>query len=134
MGEGTMTTLEWQESTWDGAPAADAPAPKMTVATDRVTLAGEIEGEGRDRWLMTYAEDGTARFVGLTHVTGTVAGRRGTLVLQHAGRFDADGLSTDFSVVPGSGTGDLAGLSGAGTLAYRGPEEGTRYTFEPRFG
>lgn len=83
---------------------------------------------------MTYAADGTARFVGLTHVTGAVAGRTGTFVLQHAGRFDAEGLHSDFTVVPGSGTAELAGLSGEGSLVYTGPEgEPTRYTFQPRF-
>ncbi len=133
MGSGTMTTLEWQETTWDGKPAADVPAPKTTVASDTATIAGDIEGEVADRWLMSYAADGTARFVGLTHVTGTVAGRTGTFVLQHAGRFDAEGLHSDFTVVPGSGTGDLSGISGSGTFVYTGPAgEPTRYTFEPK--
>lgn len=132
MGTGTMTTLEWQETTWDGEPAADVPAPKTTLASDTATIAGEIEGEVADRWLMSYAADGTARFVGLTRVTGTVAGRTGTFVLQHTGRFDGEGLHTDFTVVPGSGTEGLAGISGAGTVTYTGPPgEPTRYTFEP---
>ncbi len=134
MGSGTMTTLEWQETTWDGQPAADVAAPKMTVASDTATITGEIEGEVADRWLMSYAADGTARFVGLTLVTGTVAGRTGTFVLQHAGRFDAEGLHSDVTTVPGSGTGELSGISGVGTVAYTGPVgEPTRYTFEPRF-
>lgn len=134
MGKGTMTTLEWHETTWEGQLAADAPAPKATVATDRATISGEIEGEVADRWLMSYAADGTARFVGMTLVTGTVAGRSGTFVLQHAGRFDGEGLHSDFTVVPGSGTGQLSGLSGAGTVDYTGPDTApTRYTFEPHF-
>jgi Protein of unknown function (DUF3224) len=134
MGSGTMTTLTWQETTWEGDPAADAPPPKTTVASDTATISGEISGEVAERWVMTYAADGTARFVGLTRVTGAVAGRTGTFVLQHAGRFDAEGLQSDFTVVPGSGTAELAGLSGEGRLVYTGPEGGpTRYTFEPRF-
>lgn len=134
MGSGTMTTLEWQETTWDGRPAADVAAPKTTVAVDTATSIGEIEGQVADRWLMSYAADGTARFVGLTHVTGTVAGRTGTVVLQHTGRFDAEGLHTDFTVVPGSGTGELSGVTGAGAFANTGlAGEPTRYTFEPRF-
>ncbi len=134
MGIGTMTTLEWQESTWDGGAAADVPAPKMTVASDTVTISGEIEGTGTDRWLMTYAGDGTARFVGMTQVDGTVAGRTGTFVLQHEGRFDGQGLHSDFTVVPGSGTGALAGIEGTGTIDHTEPGQPTRYTFEPRVG
>lgn len=135
MGSGTMTTLEWQESTWDGQSADDVPVPKTTVAADTAKISGEIEGEVVDRWLMSYAADGTARFVGLTHVTGTVAGRTGTFVLQHIGRFDGEGLHTDFSVVPDSGTGELAQISGSGTVDYTGPPgEPTRYSFQPSFG
>lgn len=134
MGEGAMTTRAWQETTWDGAPAQGAPDPKLTVAQASVTIDGTIQGEGTDRWLMTYAADGTARFVGLTHVRGTVDGRSGTVVLQHEGRFDGAGLQTSFTVVPGSGTGELGGLAGSGTLSYTGPEEGTRYRFDPQHG
>jgi len=134
MSGGTMTTLDWQETTWDGAPAQEAGLPKMTVANDHATVEGSIEGTVSDRWLMSYTSDGTAHFVGMTAVTGTVDGRSGTFVLQHTGRFDADGLHTDFTVVPGSGTGDLTGIAGAGTFVYTGAEgEPTRYTFEPRF-
>lgn len=134
MGGGTMTTLEWQETTWDGKPAAEVPTPKTTVASDTATITGEIEGEVADRWLMSYAPDDTARFVGLTRVEGRVAGRTGTFVLQHAGRYDAEGLHSDFTVVPGSGTGELSGISGAGTFVHPGAGgEPTRYTFEPRF-
>lgn len=134
MGSGTMTTLEWHEVTWEGEPAAELLPPKTTVASDRATITGDIEGEVADRWLMSYAADGTARFVGLTRVTGTVAGRTGTFVLQHTGRFDAEGLNTDFTVVPGSGTGELSGISGAGSFVHTGQDgEPTRYTFEPAF-
>jgi hypothetical protein len=134
MANGTMTTLEWQETTWDGRPAADVPAPKLTVAVDTVSIEGDIQGKGTERWLMTYAEDGTARFVGMTMVEGTVAGRSGSFVLRHEGRFDGQGLHTDFTVVPGSATGELAALSGSGTIDYTGPDAPTRYTFEPTLG
>lgn len=134
MGSGTITTLEWQETTWDGRPHDEVKGAKRTVASDRATASGEIEGDLTDRWLMTYADDDTARFVGLTHLTGTVAGRAGSVVLQHVGRFDAEGLHTEFTVVPGSGTGELAGLGGEGTFVYDGsPGDPTRYTFTPRF-
>lgn len=135
MPDGTMETLDWHETTWDGRPAAEVPSPKTTVASDTARATGVIEGEVSERWLMTYATDGTARFVGLSLVTGSVAGRTGSVVLQHTGRFDADGLHTEFTIAPGSGTGDLAGISGTGTFTHTGREgESTRYTLEARFG
>lgn len=43
-------------------------------------------------------------------------------------------LHSGFTVVPGSGTGELSGISGTGTFVYTGPVgEPTRYTVEPRF-
>ena len=133
MGSGTITTLEWQETTWEGRPASDLTCPKTTIASDAVTMTGEVEGAAVDRWIMSYAADGTARFVGMTYVTGAVSGREGAFALQHVGRFDADGLHTTFTVVPDSGTAGLAGITGDGTFTHTG-EDGalTHYTFEPQ--
>jgi hypothetical protein len=45
-------------------------------------------------------------------VTGTLAGRSGTFVLQHTGSMNRGTPSLQVSVVPDSATGELAGLSG----------------------
>ena len=45
-----------------------------------------------------------------------IAGRSGTFVLQHVGRFEDGAAKGDLTVAAGSGTGDLAGLAGAGTF------------------
>jgi hypothetical protein len=63
---------------------------------------------------MAYQPDGTARFVGLQLVDGVLAGRRGTFVLETAGEFDGGVARWEASVVPGTSTGDLADLAGAG--------------------
>ena len=47
-------------------------------------------------------------------MTGELAGREGTFVLQDAGTVDGSIVSGDWFVVPGSGTGQLAGLRGDG--------------------
>jgi hypothetical protein len=81
------------------------------------TLTGDIEGEGRVEYLMMYRGDGTATFVGLERVTGRIGGRSGSFVLERAGVF-ADGQAKEsYSVVPGSGTGELSGLRGEGSTA-----------------
>jgi hypothetical protein len=56
---------------------------------------------------MSYTIQGTASFVGLDRVSGTVAGKSGTFVLQHAGSFSEGKARSSWSVVPGSGTDDL---------------------------
>src|SRR5512133_1922020 len=56
-----------------------------------------------------------------SHATGTItvriAGRTGTFVLQDRGSLTGTRVTGRWSVVPGSGTGELAGLRGDGGFA-----------------
>ena len=78
------------------------------------SFSGDIEGNGVVEFLQAARADGSASFVGIERVTGTVAGRSGTFLLQDAGTVDGNIVSGDWFVIPGSGTGDLAGLRGEG--------------------
>ncbi len=57
-------------------------------------------------------EEGSAGYVALELVTGTLDGREGTFVLQHSGLMDRGQPRLSVTVVPGSATGALAGLRG----------------------
>ncbi len=57
-------------------------------------------------------------------------GREGSFVIKHDTGFDPKGVSSRFSVVPGSGTGDLAGITGSGTTTGVIGEPTMSYTFE----
>jgi hypothetical protein len=70
----------------------------------------------------------SAGYVALERVTGTLAGRRGTFVLQHNGIMNRGKGSLDCTVVPDSGTGELTGLSGR--LAIDIVEKQHHYTFD----
>jgi hypothetical protein len=62
-------------------------------------------------------------FIGLERVTGRLGDRSGTFVLEHKGVFADDEAKGTFTVVAGSGTGELRGLHGTGNLgAPRGSE------------
>jgi Protein of unknown function (DUF3224) len=61
--------------------------------------------------------EGSAGYVAIERVTGTLEGRRGSFVLQHSGSMGGGSMELSVGVVPDSGTGELAGL--AGTLAIR---------------
>src|SRR5262249_47882178 len=78
------------------------------------TFSGDITGEGVVRFLQAIREDGSAGFVGIERVTGTIAERRGSFLLQNAGTLEGNLVKGDWSVIPGSGTGKLAGLRGEG--------------------
>lgn len=62
-------------------------------------------------------------------LSGSVDGRKGTFVLEERGSFDAAGTVCRFEVVPGSGTGDLAGLTGSGGFTFRYGDTSVEYTF-----
>jgi hypothetical protein len=66
---------------------------------------------------MMYCDDGSATFTGLERVVGTVGGHSGSFVLQHSGTFQRGVAKAKLSVIPGSGTGGLRGMSGEGELA-----------------
>jgi hypothetical protein len=80
--------------------------------TERFT--GDIEGEGTARVIQAARRDGWVTFTGLERVRGTIAGRRGTLVLQVRGTVAGKEMRAEWFVVAGSGTEALAGLSGDG--------------------
>jgi hypothetical protein len=94
---------------------------------------GDIEGEGVVRFLQAVRKDGSASFVGIERVTAMIAGRSGTFLLQDAGTLEGTTVSGEWFVVPGSGTGELAGLRGEGGFTAQlgeGAEITLDYWFE----
>ena len=94
----------------------DEPSDGMTLTRIHVeeTFSGDIEADGVVEFLQAASADGAASFVGIERVDGTLAGRRGTFLLQDAGTVEGNVVSGDWFVIPGSGTGALSGLRGSG--------------------
>jgi len=59
---------------------------------------------------------GVAGYVAIEVVTGVLQGRHGAFALQHMATMDANGPKMTVVVVPGSGSGDLQGISGTFTI------------------
>ncbi|HEY6854411.1 MAG TPA: DUF3224 domain-containing protein [Gemmatimonadales bacterium] len=101
---------------WDEKPYSEgADVPKMTRASVTKTFTGDLAGDGQVEYLMMYRSDGSATFVGLERFVGRVGARTGSFVLQRTGVFEDGQAKESYSVVPGSGTGQLRGLRGEGT-------------------
>ena len=101
---------------WDEKPYSEGEdLPKMTRASVDKTFTGDIDGDGHVEYVMMYRSDGTAAFVGLERITGRIAGRNGSFVLQRTGVFEDGQAKESYSVVAGSGTGELRSLRGEGT-------------------
>jgi hypothetical protein len=104
-------------ASWDEEPYVEIDeARKLTRATVTERFSGDVEGDGSVQWLMFYRTDGTADFVGMQHVEGTLGGRKGSFVLETTGTFDGTKAAADWTVVPGSGTGELEGVQGTGRM------------------
>lgn len=105
-------------TTWDEKPYSEGEGlPRLSRASVAKTYTGDIEGNGQVEYVMMYRSDGTAAFVGLERVAGRLGGRSGTFVLQRTGVFEEGLAKETYTVVPGSGTGDLADLRGEGRSA-----------------
>ena len=77
------------------------------------TITGDLEATTRGQMLAARtAVANSAGYVAIERVTGTLHGRAGSFVLQHSGRMDRGAQSLSITVVPDSGTGELAGLAG----------------------
>lgn len=102
-------------TSWDEKPYSEGlDLPKLTRASVDKTYTGDIEGDGHVEYLMMYRSDGTAVFTGLERVTARFAGKRGTFVLQYTGVFEGGHAKATYSVIAGSATGELRGLTGEG--------------------
>ncbi|MGH8960317.1 MAG: DUF3224 domain-containing protein [Jatrophihabitantaceae bacterium] len=116
----TVTGKSWDEKRVAEADAVHA----IASATFTTTYAGDLVGESTCALLINYVDGDPADphslvgpYVGYEQVTGTLAGRIGTFVLAASGDHSGGVARADVFVVPGSGTGELAGLRGTGHYA-----------------
>lgn len=116
-----MTTITHLTGTatftaWDEDPGWDSGAPVPRLARVQVTFAyhGDIEATSTSESVMHYTDEAIGVTVGVERVEGRVEGRPGACALRHEGTFGPEGVEVRWSVVPGSGTGTLAGVTGTG--------------------
>jgi len=111
-----MTTATTRATGWINVTHYD-PRPYEEGLSD-VHLAqdftGGLIGNGTARFLMAQLADGSAHFTGIERFTGTLAGRTGSFLLRNAGVLKDGVVTAEWLILPGSATGELAGLSGTG--------------------
>jgi hypothetical protein len=74
---------------------------------------GDLEASSKGEMIATQTEvKGSAGYVAMERVTGTLAGRRGSFVLQHSATMNRGVPELSITVVPDSGTDELTGLTG----------------------
>ncbi len=93
------------------------PQPADESGIGRLTIDkqfhGDLEATSKGHMLAFTTEvQGSAGYVAMERVTGTVSGRSGSFVLQHSGAINRGETLLVLTVVPDSGTGQLVGLTG----------------------
>ena len=79
---------------------------------------GDLEATSKGEMLTSSLEsNGSAAYVAIERVIGTLNGRRGSFALMHQGTMNKESQKLTVVVVPDSGTGQLAGLTGTMTIA-----------------
>lgn len=88
---------------------------------------GDLEGSSVGEMLTAVtAVQGSAGYVAVEQVRGALQGRTGTFVLQHSATMTRGAPQLSVMVVPDSGTGELAGLTGRLTIQI----EGGKHSYE----
>ena len=105
------------------------------VALGRMTLdkqfEGDLTGTGKGEMLTAMTPvQGSAGYVAIERVTGTLQGRAGSFVFQHTGTMDHGAQSLSITVVPDSGTGALAGIRGTFKLEIVGGRHLYEFSYE----
>ena len=87
--------------------------PTLGRMTIEKQFHGDIEGTSQGQMLTAMtATKGSAGYVAVERVTGTLKGRTGSFSLQHSGTMNRNTPQLTITVVPDSGTGQLTGISG----------------------
>lgn len=95
-------------------PADDSPGSALLgkMSLDKV-FHGDLEATSKGMMLTAgTAVKGSAGYVAIERVSGTLHGRSGAFVLQHSGTMTRGAPQLTITVVPDSGTEELVGLSG----------------------
>lgn len=115
----TMQTLDVQAGT----------PPKLGRRSLDKQYRGALQAKGRGEMLSAFGDvDGSAGYVAIEFVSGTLQGKRGNFVLQHSGTMMRGAPQLSITVVPDSGSDELQELSGSMTIKI---EDGKHfYSFE----
>jgi Protein of unknown function (DUF3224) len=105
-------TASFDITTWDEQAYDEREGVKLSRTRVVKVFRGEIEGESTAELLMALAGEDSAAYVGVERVTGRVNGRQGSFVYLHTATAAGGSQSASWPVMAGSGSGELAGISG----------------------
>lgn len=124
--ECTFACTTWNEEAYSELEGG----PKLARAYVTNTLGGGIVGTSVLEYLLMYVSEAFGTFVGYDRIEGTIGGRNGSFCVREDGTFDDTNISAALVIVEGTGTGDLAGITGTGSYkTIHGMSESAKITF-----
>jgi hypothetical protein len=109
-------------------PVAGTDASIASLSLNKV-FQGDLQGTSVGQMLAVRTKvAGSAGYVAMERITGSLAGRHGSFVLQHSGTMTGGSVSSVISVIPDSGEDGLKGLQG--TLKITQPNGIHHYEFD----
>ena len=114
--KGTFEVKLAPQSSDDPAARHEEGAPLGRMSIDK-QFHGGIEGASKGEMLTAgWPAKGSAGYVAVERVTGTLDDKRGSFALMHTGTMSKGAQQLTIIVVPDSGTGELTGLDGKFTI------------------
>lgn len=129
----TQTSYQWQflANHWAEVPCHEmAGAGKLARASISNVHSGGIDAAGTLEYLLAYpaSPDMDVAFMGYERIVGSIGARSGSFVVRHHGIYSARaGVQGTLEIVPGSGTGACAGITGSGVITAQPGEHGGEY-------
>ena len=112
-GSDSMTSHARGSFTVIMVPLSPAPADGLNRYSINKEIHGDLEATTKGEMFSGGdPKKGVAGYVAIEVVAGVLHGKRGSFALQHLATMDASGSKMTVVVVPGSGTGELAGIGG----------------------
>lgn len=125
----TRATGTFDIDAWEATPYDEAEGATLTRTRVTKTFHGEIEGTSTAELLMASAQDGSAAYAGFERIACRLNGRSGSFVLHHNATMLGGVPSASWTVLPGSGTGELTGLRGEARIDNE-PDGGHTFTLD----
>ena len=131
---GTYSVSQWEES----AIRPDEDGKRVSKASVELHFIGDIEAKAFVEYLMFYTafdekdmHNSQAKYVGQIQIVGSVTGKVGSFALNDTGSFHGGLASSRVEIIPDSGTGELASISGVGS--YFANAQGCNWELEVSF-
>lgn len=96
----------------DLAPQTDSDAPAGRMVINK-TYQGDLVGSGVGQMISKRTQNGAAVYYAIEEFSGVVAGKSGAFTLVHSGFMSKKSQSLEVTILEGSGSGELQGISGS---------------------